>query len=151
MTLALVEVVRNINIVMVKVLKKNIRQLVLFSIVLIMGFSVQADTGGEIGRSVMMFKDPRIDYMQQVYSAKNKIEVKVKALYRVQVIASKSRSEVNDAKAYFSSKYPEMPVFISFSPPTFKMRAGNFVSRDDAQRFLKEIRKNYPASFVVAN
>lgn len=136
---------------MVKEYKRNIRPLLVLIICFMMGFSVQANGVEEKGRGVLIFKDPRIDYMQTVYSAKNKIEVKVKSLYRVQVIASRSRAEVNEAKSFFSSKYPEIPVYISFSPPTFKMRAGNFVTRGDAQTFLSEIRKKYPASFIVTN
>lgn len=99
--------------------------------------------------NALIFKDPRIDYLQKVYSAKSSLKVVPKKVYRVQIIISKSRSEVNDAKAKFASKYPEMPVFLSFEPPTFKLRAGTFVSRQDAQTFLKEVRKMFPSSFIV--
>ncbi|HUH73598.1 MAG TPA: SPOR domain-containing protein [Chitinophagales bacterium] len=99
--------------------------------------------------NALIFKDPRIDYLQKVYSAKSSLKVVPKKVYRVQIIISKSRSEVNDAKAKFASKYPEIPVFLSFEPPTFKLRAGTFVSRQDAQTFLKEVRKMFPSSFIV--
>ena len=99
--------------------------------------------------NALIFKDPRIDYLQKVYSAKSNLKTVSKKIYRVQVIISKSRAEVNDAKAKLASKYPEMPVFVSFEPPTFKLRVGTFVSRTDAQTFLKEVRKLFPSSFIV--
>ena len=99
--------------------------------------------------NALIFKDPRIDYLQKVYSAKSNVKTVPKKVYRVQIIISKSRSEVNDAKAKFASKYPEMPVFLSFEPPTFKLRVGTFIARQDAQSFLKEIRSTFPSSFIV--
>lgn len=111
-------------------------------------FNIQGQESLQSGNA-LIFKDPRIDYLQKVYAEKNKIRVEIKSIFRIQIIASKSRSEVNDIKAKFSSKYPEIPVFVNFSPPTFRLRAGNFISREDAQTFLTEIRKSYPASFIV--
>jgi hypothetical protein len=99
--------------------------------------------------NAMIFKDPRIDYLQKVYSAKSNLKIVPKKVYRVQIIISKSRSEVNDAKAKFASKYPEMPVYLSFEPPTFKLRVGTFIARQDAQSFLNEVRKIFPSSFIV--
>lgn len=99
--------------------------------------------------NAVIFKDPRIDYLQKVYSAKNKVKSESKKVYRVQIATSKSRSEVNDVKSQFSAKYPGIPVFMSFDPPTFKLRVGTFVSRSDAQTFLNEVRKTYPSSFIV--
>lgn len=99
--------------------------------------------------NALIFKDPRIDYLQKVYAAKNKVKAEAKKVYRVQIVTSKSRTEVNEAKTQFSAKYPGIPVFMSFDPPTFKLRVGNFVSRSDAQTFLGEIRKIYPSSFIV--
>lgn len=109
-----------------------------------------AEDSLKVGNAVM-YKDPRIDYLQKVYSEKNKIQAKATALYRVQVVQSRSRSEVNEIRSYLSSKYPEMPLFLSFSPPTFRLRVGNFISRDNAQVFLEEVRRKYPASFIVEN
>lgn len=123
----------------------------LFIIALFVGFGkAQAQTKDSLqSGNVLIFKDPRIDYLQKVYSAKNRLKNEVKKVYRVQIATSKSRTEVNDVKAQFSAKYPGIPVFMSFDPPTFKLRVGNFIARQDAQTFLSEIRKIYPASFIV--
>ncbi|MCZ2392282.1 MAG: SPOR domain-containing protein [Chitinophagales bacterium] len=98
---------------------------------------------------ILIYKDPRIDYLQKVYSAKNKTKAESTKIYRIQVAITKSRTEVNEVKSQFSSKYPGIPVYISFEPPVFKLRVGTFVARDDAQTFLREVRKNFPASFIV--
>lgn len=149
MILALVVAVRSLNNVMDKV--HNMKNWILTILIAFLCVSfTQAQTNDSLqSGNALIFKDPRIDYLQKVYSAKNKVKAESKKVYRVQIVASKSRNEVNDAKAQFSSKYPGIPVFMSFDPPAFKLRVGTFVSRSDAQTFLSEIRKTYPSSFIV--
>jgi hypothetical protein len=150
MTLALVVAEKNSNNVMDR--ECNMRVLLLVIILVFGGgfanlFAQNSDTLTK--GNAMIFKDPRIDYLQKVYSAKSNLKIVPKKVYRVQIIISKSRSEVNDAKAKFASKYPEMPVYLSFEPPTFKLRVGTFIARQDAQSFLNEVRKIFPSSFIV--
>ena len=102
-----------------------------------------------LSQNVVIFKDPRIDYLQKVYSSKFKVKQESKRVFRVQLTSSRSRTEVNDMKSQFSAKYPGIPVYISFDPPTFKLRVGNFTSKGDAEQFLRELRKTYSSSFVV--
>lgn len=149
MILVLVEVGRSLNNVTVK--EHNMKNWI-FTILLALGClgSTFAQTKDSLqSGNALIFKDPRIDYLQKVYAAKNKVKAESKKLYRVQIATSKSRTEVNDVKTQFAAKYPGIPVFMSFDPPTFKLRVGTFVSRSDAQTFLNEIRKLYPSSFIV--
>ena len=128
------------------------RTVLLIVSLLVSGLALKAQTADTLKqqmKNVLIFKDPRIDYLQKVYSGKYLIRQEAKRIYRVQLSATKSRTDINDLKTQFSSKYPGIPVFISFDPPTFKLRAGNFVSRQDAQQFLNEVRNQFPASFIV--
>lgn len=128
------------------------RTVVLIISLLLSGLALKAQTADTLKQqmnNVLIFKDPRIDYLQKVYSGKYRIRQEAKRIYRVQLSATKSRTDINDLKTQFSAKYPGIPVFISFDPPTFKLRAGNFVSRQDAQQFLNEVRNQFPASFIV--
>jgi|GEM_PF-517546 len=153
MILALAVAEKNSNIVTDRVHNmKQIRK----GFILILGlgayvtaYAQQPGTDSLTKGNALIYKDPRIDYLQKVYSAKNKVKSEVKKVYRVQIAASKSRTEVNDIKSQFSAKYPGIPVFMSFDPPTFKLRVGNFIARQDAQTFLNELRRYFPASFIV--
>lgn len=128
------------------------RNILLIISLLLASFTVKAQMKDSLNHqenNVLIFKDPRIDYLQKVYSAKYRVKQEAKRIYRVQLSATKSRTDINDLKTQFSAKYPGIPVFISFDPPTFKLRAGNFASRQDAQQFLNEVRNQFPASFIV--
>lgn len=145
------EVARNLNSVMGKECSMKYCKFILFLGFLSfmsIGFA-QTPKDSVTLNHVLIFKDPRIDYLQKVYSAKSKLKSDASKIYRIQIAASKSRTEVTDVKSQFSSKYPGIPVFLSFDSPVFKLRVGTFVARDDAQTFLREVRKLFPASFIV--
>jgi hypothetical protein len=108
-----------------------------------------ADSSAVFNKTIIILKDPRIDYLQKIYAAKSKVRPELKRIYRVQLSSSRSRTEVNDLKTQFSAKYPGIPVYMSFDPPTFKLRVGNFATRQDAEQFLREVRKIYGSSFIV--
>ena len=109
----------------------------------------QVDSSSSKTRTVLIFKDPRIDYLQRIYSIKKNVKGELKKVFRVQISATTSREAVNKSKSEFASKFPGVPVYLSFEPPTFKLRAGNFATRQDAQSFLREVKDAFPASFIV--
>jgi len=127
------------------------KALFLFMVMVIAGVAQaqSADSATTFNKTIIILKDPRIDYLQKIYAAKSKVRPELKRIYRVQLTSSRSRTEVNDLKTQFSAKYPGIPVYMSFDPPTFKLRVGNFATRQDAEQFLKEVRKLYGSSFIV--
>lgn len=57
--------------------------------------------------------------------------------YRVQVF---STTQIDTAKARlsaFQAAFPDEWFYLDFDPPTYKIRAGNFLSRYDADRFAR--------------
>jgi hypothetical protein len=127
------------------------KALFLFMVMIIAGVAQaqSADSATTFNKTIIILKDPRIDYLQKIYAAKSRVRPELKRIYRVQLTSSRSRTEVNDLKTQFSAKYPGIPVYMSFDPPTFKLRVGNFATRQDAEQFLKEVRKLYGSSFIV--
>ena len=47
------------------------------------------------------------------------------------------------------SKYKQYPVLLTFESPNYKVRLGSFRTRLEAEKKLVEIKKSYPASFVI--
>jgi len=52
-------------------------------------------------------------------------------------------------KARVSEVYPDMPVEINYLAPNFRVRVGNFRSQLEADRFLRQIKGDFPNSYVV--
>lgn len=72
--------------------------------------------------------------------------------YRVQIFfdsGNNSKSNAEAAKTKFSTQYPEVPIYLSFKEPNFKVRVGDFRTRNEARGFLKQISIEYPNAFVI--
>jgi hypothetical protein len=70
--------------------------------------------------------------------------------YRVQVISSDNMDEANQVRAeiYFNTKNKE--VYITFEPPFYKVKAGDFTSHSEANDFKFKLNQlGYPEARVI--
>lgn len=49
----------------------------------------------------------------------------------------------------FNALYPNIPVYRSFSAPNFKVSAGNFRTRVEAEALLRALKPEFPDAFIV--
>jgi hypothetical protein len=105
------------------------------------------DDSTKVYNNIIFFKDPRIDVLQKIYS--RKVAGPKKGFIRVQVFQAAARDKVFEAKAQFSARYPGIPTFVTYAPPNFKLRAGEFETHQEASKFLKGVKAYFPASFVI--
>jgi hypothetical protein len=71
--------------------------------------------------------------------------------FRVQIDFSQERNAVNKTRADFNGKYPGVPCYITYKQPYFRVSAGDCRKRLDAVRLHNALKKDYPASFIVAD
>jgi SPOR domain len=57
--------------------------------------------------------------------------------FRVQLLATTSIDEANARKVEAEGIFPGEWIYVEYDPPAYKVRAGNFQSRVDADRFTK--------------
>ncbi len=70
--------------------------------------------------------------------------------FRVQIFASTRIDEANAKKAEAEGLFPGEWFYLEYDPPTYKIRAGNFLHRYDAERFARLLtEKGYPDSWIV--
>lgn len=72
--------------------------------------------------------------------------------YRVQLFSvsgANSRDKANRFKAEFLIKNPKAIVYVVYQAPYYKVRVGDFRTEINALSYLQEIKKKYPAGFVV--
>jgi hypothetical protein len=68
--------------------------------------------------------------------------------YRVQVFYGSDRREVFSEQTRFNGLYPSQNTYITYKQPNYYLRVGDFRTRLDAQRFLNELRPNFPTLFI---
>ncbi len=72
--------------------------------------------------------------------------------YRVQIYfdsGNQSKKKANDVKTQFLAKKPDVPCYLVYQAPNFKVRVGDFRSRYEAYKLYREIRNDFPSAYIV--
>jgi hypothetical protein len=104
--------------------------------------------------TIIIHKDARLDVLQQKLAAQNKRAGMMTANgmykgFRVQVMSTNVRDDAFKAKADLLAKYPDQKVYVSFISPSFKVRIGNFINREDAETLRTELNKLFPKGCYI--
>ncbi|HEY0273318.1 MAG TPA: SPOR domain-containing protein [Chitinophaga sp.] len=94
-------------------------------------------------------KDPRIDAMirKQIYI--NTLAIRSQPGFRVQVVSTNKRAEANEVKARVMQQFPQYRTYLDYNPPYFKVRVGDFKSRDEASDLRDKLSSVMPGSIFV--
>ncbi len=105
--------------------------------------------------SVVIHKDPRIDLL-----IKKQIEIndettrnarKVGRGFRLLVINTNKRDEAIGAKTKLYRYFPELKSYLLYQSPYYKLKAGNFKERKDAENYQKKLNAFFPRGVFVMN
>jgi hypothetical protein len=72
--------------------------------------------------------------------------------YRIQIFEEsgvRSSTMAREAMDEFSEKYPDIPIYLTWQAPNYKVRIGDFGTRMEAEGFLKRIKRDYPIAWVI--
>jgi hypothetical protein len=69
--------------------------------------------------------------------------------YRVQVYSGNSREEANAIKQRIYNRYPGVNVYISYAQPSFRVKAGDYLQRLDAQKLYARLKNEFPVALIV--
>jgi SPOR domain len=61
--------------------------------------------------------------------------------YRVQLFNGQDREQANKIRQQFVARFPDVPRYLMFVEPTFRVRVGDFFSKSEAEDFLKQIQQ----------
>lgn len=104
--------------------------------------------------TVVVHKDPRIDALIKKKIAINKATTNVARTtrgYRLLVINTNNRNEAIAAKTKVYTYFPELNAYLQYQSPYFKLRAGNFKTRDEAERYRKAMTSMFPKGVFIVN
>jgi hypothetical protein len=69
--------------------------------------------------------------------------------YRIQVTYTNVRDEVYQSKGAMYKQFPELPSYVEYEQPYYKLRIGDFKTRLDATYYLQQVIVLYPGAFIV--
>mgnify|MGYP003952990583 FL=1 len=68
--------------------------------------------------------------------------------FRVQIFLG-DRKTAEETKRSFLLKHPEIPAYMSWLAPNFRLRVGDMHTRLEAERLLRDLRVEHPGSYIV--
>jgi len=71
--------------------------------------------------------------------------------YRIQIFfdsGSNSSDRARQARDEFLVKFPDIPAYVNWKAPNYRVRVGDFKTRLDAERTLQYILTDYPNAWV---
>ncbi len=98
-------------------------------------------------------QDPRVEKLLSWHIENNKVTNKIEG-YRVEIFFSSDADAKENAlkkKVEFLSIYPDYPVHVIYVSPNFRVRVGDFRTKNEALKLYKEIKNTYPVAFIVAD
>lgn len=73
--------------------------------------------------------------------------------YRIQIFSGSSYNytveQVEEMKAAFVELFPDIPVYLDYFEPDFKIRVGNFRNKLECYPIVKRIQRKYPNQYIV--
>jgi hypothetical protein len=105
--------------------------------------------------TVIVHKDPRVDALVKKQGSINKTVKKNSNRfgkgYRLMVVNTNKREEAIAAKSKIYTYFPELKAYLSYQSPYFKLKAGNFKKRDEAERYRKLMSPHFPKGVFIMN
>jgi hypothetical protein len=70
--------------------------------------------------------------------------------YRVQIFSGSNRKDAFSAQARLQDEYPELRTYIIYHEPNFKVRAGDFRTRLEAEKLMQELKPSFSSLFIIS-
>jgi hypothetical protein len=104
---------------------------------------------------VIIHADPRVEMLVKKQSdinlAVKKANARTARGYRVLVINTNKRDEAMEAKTKIYSNFPELKAYLVYQSPFFKLKAGNFRTREEAEQYKRSLSYYFPKGVMVIN
>ena len=125
------------------------KKLLLIVILSVFAFGGFAQNKG----SLHVNQDSRVERLMKrqrdVYAVSNTMSG-----FRVQIFMEIGNEAVDHAevvKKNFTESFPELPIYLSYEQPYYRLRVGDFRNRIEAEKYLRLIKPQFNLAFVTAD
>lgn len=104
---------------------------------------------------VLVHKDPRVDLLVKKQASINiatkKSVGRTMRGYRLMVLNTSKREDAIAAKTKVYTYFPELKAYLVYQSPFFRLKAGNFKTRDEAEKYRKQMAPLFPKGVFIVN
>ncbi len=103
--------------------------------------------------SVIVHKDPKLDLLVKKQAYINEVTSRdgrrTDKGYRLMLISTNNRDEAMAAKTKVYTYFPELKAYLWYQSPYFRVKAGNFKDRKDAEAYQKRLNTYFPKGVFI--
>jgi hypothetical protein len=103
--------------------------------------------------TVLVHKDSRIDILVRKQATINEISSRNSKRtdkgYRLMIISTNNRDEALAAKTKVYTFFPELKAYLWYQSPYFRVKAGNFKDRKDAEDYQRRMNNYFPKGVFI--
>jgi hypothetical protein len=112
-----------------------------------------ADSRDSVRASAAVHRDPRVDSLMNIQIRINEVTTRESRRnqpgFRIQVANSKDRNEVFAIKTKVYQQYPELKPYLIYQPPNYKLKVGNFKTKEEAQLYVDKLSGLFPSGVYI--
>jgi hypothetical protein len=116
----------------------------------------QTDTSGQQlvdSNTVIIHKDPRLDLLVKKQATINEVTSRDSRRtdkgFRLMIVSTNSRDEAMAAKTKVYTYFPELKAYLWYQSPYFRVKAGNFKDRKDAEAYQQRLNTYFPKGVFI--
>jgi hypothetical protein len=122
----------------------------LFFLILLLGVNLLLLGQEQVGE-INVIQDSRVDSLLLLHKKMNEKNPHIEG-WRINIFfesGNYSKKMAVDTKAKFVQSYANVPCYVVFQEPFYKVLVGDYRTRMEAEKFLKEIVSEYANAFAV--
>lgn len=123
-------------------------RLMIIGVFLALGVTAQKDSG-----LVIVHKDPRLAMLvkkqMQINEETTRDSRRTMPGFRIQIVNSPDRTNALEAKTRVYKLYPELKAYLQYQSPYFRLKVGNFKTRQDAEDYLKNLSRDFSNNVFI--
>ena len=103
--------------------------------------------------SVIVHKDPRLDLLVKKQASINEVTSRdgrrTDKGFRLMIISTNNRDEAMAAKTKVYTYFPDLKAYMWYQSPYFRVKAGNFKDRKDAEAYQRRLNTYFPKGVFI--
>lgn len=103
--------------------------------------------------SVIVHTDPRLEMLvkkqAQINEVTSRDSRRTDKGFRLMIISTNSRDEAMAAKTKVYTYFPELKAYLWYQSPYFRVKAGNFKDKKDAEAYQRRMNTYFPKGVFV--
>ena len=130
-------------------------KLFFLAVLILITVSLTAQSTTNDSLSITIHKDPRVDALLKkqadINAAIKRANSRTARGFRLLIVNTIKRDEAIAAKTKIYTYYPELKSYLIYQSPYFKLKAGNFRTREEAEQYKKYLTLYFPKGVFILN